>query len=76
MKLSELAAMLAADLKANGDTDAVALGVTVTGTDGKKYRLDAVIAKTVDFDVLRDSNYVTGMACIVADYNGEHEVFV
>lgn len=76
MRYSELVAMLAADLEANGDTEAVTLAVTVTGTDGKKYRLDAVIAEPSDIDVLRDHNFVNGMTCVVADYKGEHEVFL
>lgn len=76
MRLSKLVAMLAADLEANGDTDAVTLGVTVTGTDGKKYRLDAVVAEPSEIDVFRDNNFVNGRACVVADYKGTHELFV
>lgn len=76
MRYSEVVAMLAADLEAKGDTENVTLGLTVTGTDGKKYRLDAVIAAPGDIEVLRDSNFVNGMACVVADYKGPHEVFV
>lgn len=76
MRLSQLVAMLAADLEANGDTENVMLGVTVKGTDGQKYRLDAVITEPNDISTIRDSNFVNGMACVVADYKGTHEVFV
>lgn len=76
MRLSQLVAMLAADLEANGDTENVILGVAVKGTDGQKYRLDAVITEINDISTSRDSNFVNGMACVVADYNGTREVFV
>lgn len=76
MHLSSLVAMLAADLDANGDTENVALAVTITGTDGKQYRLDAVIQESGDVTVLRDANYVNGMASVVADYKGQYEIFV
>lgn len=76
MKLSELVAKLAADLEANGDTANVTLGMAVTGTDGKKYRLDAVLDDQGAFEILRDNNYAEGMACAVADYQGPHEIFV
>ena len=75
MRLSELVKLLATDLEANGDTEHITLGVTVAGTDGKQYRLDAVIDGSNDISVLRDSNVVSGMACIVADYKGQ-ELFV
>lgn len=76
MRLSELVALLSDDLQKKGDTDIVSLGVTVTGTDGLKYRLDAVIASVADMEVIRDPNIVSGMACIAADYQGLHEIFV
>ena len=69
MRLSELAAKLAADLEANGDTENVTIGIAVTGDDGKKYRIDAVISPSNKLEVLRDSNYVNGMAIIAADYD-------
>lgn len=69
MRLSELAAKLAADLEANGDTENVTIGIAVTGDDGKKYRIDAVISPSNNLEVLRDSNYVNGMAIIVADHD-------
>lgn len=69
MRLSELAAKLAADLEANGDTENVTIGIAVTGNDGKKYRIDAVISPSNELEVLRDSNYVNGMAIIAADHD-------
>lgn len=76
MRYSELVALLAADLEANGDTENVAIGVTIAGTDGQKYRLDAFIAASNDVEVIRDVNCVNGLACVIADYKGQHEVFV
>ena len=76
MHLSKLVATLAADLETNGDTEHVTLGVTVTGTDGKQYRLDAVIQESTDVSILRDANFVDGLACVVADYKGPFEIFV
>lgn len=70
MRLSELVKMLAADLETNGDTEHVTLGVTAAGTDGNRYRLDAVVSESNDFSVIRDSNVVDGMACVIADYKG------
>ena len=73
MKLSQLIAKLSADLDANGDTENVSIGVAVAGEDGKFNRLDAVL--TVDnAEILRDTNFVNGMACIVADYHGNMRV--
>ena len=71
MRLSELAAKLAADLEANGDTENVTIGIAVTGNDGKKYRIDAVISPSNELEVLRDSNYVNGMAIIAADHDAQ-----
>lgn len=76
MRLSKLVEMLAADLEANGDTEGVTIGIAVSGTDGKQYRLDAAIVEPNDIGVLRDSNFVNGMTCVVADYKGAYEVFV
>ena len=76
MQLSSLVAMLTADLEAKGDTENVTLAVTITGTDGKQYRLDAVIEAPGDVSVLRDDNYVNGMTSVVADYKGQYEIFV
>jgi hypothetical protein len=76
MRLSQLVEAITADLKANGDTENVALGLAVTGSDGKRYRLDAVLSGTGDFEIIRDTTVVSGMACIVADYNGPHELFL
>ncbi len=69
MRLSELAAKIAADLEANGDTENVTIGIAVTGNDGKKYRIDAVISPSNKLEILRDSNYVNGMAIIAADHD-------
>lgn len=74
MKLSQLIAKMTADLEANGDTENVSLGLTVTKSDGKKYRLDAVITEDNDVEVIRDANFTNGMACIVADHIGSLEV--
>lgn len=76
MRYSQFVAMLAADLEANGDAENVSLGVVVTGTDGKKYRLDALVVAPRDIDVIRDRSVVNGLACISADYQGSHEIFV
>ncbi len=71
MRLSEMVANLAADLETNGDTENVTLGIAVTGKDGQRYRLDAVISPSNKLEVLRDSNYVAGMAIIAADCDGQ-----
>lgn len=76
MRLSQLVAMLVADLETNGDAENVMLGVVVTGADGEKYRLDTLLAEPGDISILRDSNYTNGMAVFVADYTGPHEVIV
>ncbi len=71
MRLSELVAELAANLESNGDTENVTIGIAVTGKDGQRYRLDAVISPSNKLEVLRDSNYVAGMAIIAADCDGQ-----
>lgn len=76
MKLSQLIERLNADLAAHGDTEYVALCLAVTGTDGKKRRLDAYIGESGEVDILRDANVVSGLCCITADYQGPIEVFV
>jgi len=68
MRLSQLVAKLATDLQVNGDTENVSLCLVVAGTGDKKYRLDAVLVENTDIEVIRDVNYVNGMACVVADY--------
>lgn len=73
MKLSRFIEKLTADLETNGDTENVLIGVAVAGDDGKHYRLDAVLTEN-GADVLRDVNFTNGMACIVANYRGEHQV--
>lgn len=74
MKLSGLIAKLTADLNANGDTEHISLGIIVAGTDGERYRLDAVLVEDDVPNIVRDPNYKAGMSCIVADYRGEHVV--
>lgn len=71
MKLSGLITKLTADLHANGDTENVSLGVIVTGTDGRRHRLDAVLIEDDVRSILRDPNYANGMTNIVADYCGD-----
>ena len=50
-------------------TENVTIGIAVTGNDGKKYRIDAVISPSNELEILRDSNYVNGMAIIAADHD-------
>lgn len=76
MKLSDLVAKMAEDIAANGDAANVTLGISVTGTDGKQYRLDVVLGDQNSVEIIRDSNYVHGMACVVAEYKGPHEIFI
>lgn len=70
MRLSELVAKLNENLRVNGDAEAVTLAVTVAGTDGKRHRLDAVIGHDGDMEIIRDQNFVNGMACLIADHHG------
>ncbi len=68
--------MLATDLEENGDTENISLGVSVTWTDGMKYRLDAVVTASNDISIVRDSNFINGMVCVVSYYKGANAVFV
>jgi len=76
MRYSELIEVFKDDLEKNGDAEAVSFGITVVGSDGNRYRLDAVIGDGCEIEVLRDPNFVNGMACLAADYKGEHQIFV
>lgn len=76
MKYSDLVAKMAQDLAENGDAANVTLGISVTGTDGKQYRLDVVLGDQNSVEIFRDCNYVQGMACVVAEYKGPHEIFI
>lgn len=72
MRLSDLLAMLSADLEAHGDTENVTIGLVVPGAAGKKHRLDSVVATSNDISVFRDSNFTNGMTCIVAECSESH----
>jgi hypothetical protein len=76
MRLSALVASLIADLEANGDTENVLLGVVVTANDGKKYRLDAVIAESADISISRDYSFPHGMACVTAGYKEKRNITI
>ena len=73
MKLSEFIARLNDVLEAHGDTDHVAIGVAIAGSNGNRYRIDAMLVDG-NAEVLRDTNFVSGMTCIVADHQGDFVV--
>lgn len=75
MKFSTLVASLAADLETNGDAEHVAIGVVATDENGIPHRLDAVLTEGEGgVEIFRDHNYVQGMVCIAADYQGSLKV--
>lgn len=69
MKLSQLHTMIGTMLAEQGDTENVALCLAMKINGVGHIRLDSC----GDIELLTDVNFVNGMTCLVAEYNGSYE---